>query len=101
MGTALATKAPSTSVVTAQRLGASGVGQGSGFLVADKKLTVAAGVKRDLAEIAKRDKRLSESGLAATALALAADIDNPKNSATSRSMCARALNEALADLRRT
>lgn len=42
---------------------------------------------------------LRDSVLAATALALAAEIDDPENSATSKSLCARALNETMAELR--
>lgn len=56
-------------------------------------------VKRDLAELAKRDKQLAECGHAATALALARELDSPRNSATSKSMCARALSETLDRLR--
>lgn len=52
-------------------------------------------VKRDLAAIARRDKQLAECGLAAAALALARELDSPRNSATSKSMCARALRETL------
>ena len=55
-------------------------------------------VKRDLAEIAKRDRALAESSLAATALALARELD-ARNSATSKSMCAKALNETMAMIR--
>lgn len=62
-------------------------------------LKVFAAVERDIAEIAKRDKRLAESGLAAAALALARELDKPKNSATSKSMCAKALRETLDRLR--
>jgi hypothetical protein len=61
--------------------------------------TVAAAVDRDLAQIAKLDKALAESALAASAQALAREIDDPDNSATSKSMCARALLDALAQLR--
>lgn len=42
---------------------------------------------------------LRGSGLAATALALAAEIDAPGNSATSKSMCAKALLDALDRIR--
>lgn len=60
---------------------------------------VEAAVARDIAEIAKRDEGLASSGLAAAALALARELDIPKNSATSKSMCARALAEQLDRLR--
>lgn len=52
-------------------------------------------VQRDLARL-PRD--LAESALAASALALADEIDGA-NSATSKSMCARALHDALRELR--
>jgi hypothetical protein len=42
---------------------------------------------------------LAASGLAASALALAGEIDSPLNSATSKSMCARALLDTLERLR--
>lgn len=54
-------------------------------------------VESDLKRLAKRDPVLASSALAATALALAAEIDGD-NSATSKSMCARALNETLKEL---
>lgn len=52
-------------------------------------------VRRDVAELERRLKGIKDSALAATALALAAEIDDPGNSATSKSMCARALTETL------
>lgn len=60
-----------------------------------ERLKVADAVQRDIDAIAKRDKDLAESGLAASALALAREIDAVGNSATSKSMCAKALREAL------
>ena len=68
--------------------------QGAG----SRALKVETAVKRDLAELAKRDPRLATSGMAASLLALAREIDKPGNSATSKSMCAKALNETWADL---
>lgn len=56
-------------------------------------------VQRDLAEIAERDKELSESGLAAVAVRLALELDHPYNSATSKGQCAKTLNETLDRLR--
>src|SRR4051794_21630964 len=64
-----------------------------------KAFKVVDAVQRDLAAIAKLDKDLARSGLAASALALAKELDNPENSATSKSMCARALTEQLDHLR--
>lgn len=60
-------------------------------------MTVVAAVRRDIDALAKRDRRLASSGLAALALSLAKEMD-AKNSATSKSMCARALAETLASL---
>lgn len=50
-------------------------------------------VRRELAAIAKRQPAVAESMLAGAALELARQLDSPKNSATSKSMCARALIE--------
>lgn len=61
--------------------------------------TVADAVMRELARLAKRDEWLAESPLAASALALAVQMDDPGNSATSKANCARALNETLDRLR--
>lgn len=52
-------------------------------------------VRRDLDGLAKRDPLLAESGLAASVIALARGIDNPRNSLTSKAMAARALREAI------
>lgn len=57
-------------------------------------MSVVEAVERDLKRIAKQDKVLAESALAATALALAREIDG-NNSATSKSMCSRSLNETM------
>lgn len=65
----------------------------------EPSLTVVDSVRRDLAKIATLDSELAQSGLAASALALAKELDKPGNSATSKSMCARALAEALEKLR--
>lgn len=64
----------------------------------EPSLTVVDSVRRDLAKIAQLDPELAQSGLAASALALAKELDKPANSATSKSMCARALAEALSRL---
>lgn len=66
---------------------------------AKPKLTTVAAVQSDLDAIGKLDADLAKSGLAAAALQLAREMDNSKNSATSKSMCARALRDTLADLR--
>jgi len=56
-------------------------------------------VERDLAEIRKADKALAESAMAAVAVRLAYELEDPYNSATSKSMCAKALNDTLDRLR--
>lgn len=52
-------------------------------------------VRRDLERIRRRDAELAESALAASAIELARELDQPDNSATSKAMCARAMREAL------
>jgi hypothetical protein len=56
-------------------------------------------VNSEVAAIGKRKAALAKSQLAATAVALAYELENPYNSATSKSMCARALNETMGTLR--
>lgn len=58
-------------------------------------LSVGAAVRRDLDTLAKRAPDLAESALAASSLRLAEALDDPNNSATSKSMCARALLDTL------
>jgi hypothetical protein len=53
----------------------------------------------EIAALAKREASISDTALAAAAVALAYQIDNPFNSATSKSMCARELRETMAKLR--
>lgn len=62
-------------------------------------MSVLEATQRDIAEIAKRDKGLAASGLAALAEQLAKELDSSGNSATSKSMCAKALMDALDRLR--
>lgn len=62
-------------------------------------LTVVEAVERDLKKIAERHPDVANSGLAATARALAKEIDDSDNSATSKSMCAKSLQDHLAQLR--
>lgn len=61
-------------------------------------MSVREAVECDLAEIRRTAPQLADSALAATALALAEEMDGD-NSATSKSMCARALMDALEQLR--
>lgn len=60
-------------------------------------MTVVAAVKADLLRLGSGAEG---SGLAETALALARELDKPKNSATSKSMCAKALIDVLRELQR-
>lgn len=57
--------------------------------------SVLAGVERDLGEMARRDARVPGTALAASARALAEQLDDPEASATSKANCARALRETL------
>lgn len=52
-------------------------------------------VEADLEAIRKRAPEVADSALAATAIQLAYEMENPFNSATSKSMCARSLIEIL------
>jgi hypothetical protein len=58
-------------------------------------MSVLDAVERDIAEIRKRDEGLADSALAAIAKVLAAQLDDLSNSATSKSMCAKALTETM------
>src|SRR4029077_15526050 len=60
--------------------------------------SVTEAVVLDLEELAERDPILARSAQAATAIALARELDS-ENSATSKSMCARALSETMDRLR--
>lgn len=60
---------------------------------------VAEGVYRDLAAAAAVAPALAQSALAGTAIRLAMEMENPYNSATSKSMCARALIETMEQIR--
>lgn len=60
---------------------------------------VAAAVRRDLDSIARVAPELATSALAASALSLAREMDDAGNSATSKSMCARALLDTLDRMR--
>lgn len=60
----------------------------------DEDPSVVAAVARDLAALARRDRVLAESALAASAIVLAREMDD-ENSATSKSMCARALLDTM------
>lgn len=61
-------------------------------------VSVVAAVERDVKAFAELLPGIDESAEAATALALAAELDD-RNSATSKSMCARALAELMLQMR--
>jgi hypothetical protein len=61
-------------------------------------LSVVESLRRDLDRIRKVAPDLADSTLAATAMALAAALDDP-DSSTSTSMCARALSGVMSELR--
>lgn len=61
-------------------------------------MSVFEAVERDLGRIRAVDPALADSALAMTALALAGELDG-HNSATSKSMCARALLDVMDRLR--
>lgn len=56
-------------------------------------------VLADLERLRRQDPNLADSALAMTALAMAYEIEHPFNSATSKSMCAGKLADALRELR--
>lgn len=62
-------------------------------------MSVVEAVQRDLDALAERDPELARSAIGAMALSLAAQMDNPENSATSKAGCARALADTLVQLR--
>jgi hypothetical protein len=57
--------------------------------------TVVDAVEYDLAALAERAPSIPNTALAASALELARQLDDPDNSATSKSMCSRALTETM------
>lgn len=56
-------------------------------------------VERDLAGIRERDADVADSATAAAAMRMAIELEHPYNSATSKSMCAKAMIEAMRELR--
>ena len=61
-------------------------------------MSVVEALERDLEGIRRRAPDVADSTLAAAALSLARELDDATNSATSKSMCAKALNETLATM---
>ena len=62
-------------------------------------MSVLDAVNGEMKLLAKRDKDLANSAMAETARALARELDNAGNSATSKAMCAKALNDTLDRMR--
>lgn len=62
-------------------------------------VSVVEAVQGELAELRKLSPELADGAVAASAVVLAAELDKPRNSATAKSMCARALREAMDRLR--
>jgi hypothetical protein len=60
---------------------------------------VTAAVERYLDQLRKRAPDVADSPLAASALAMARELDSAGNSATAKSMCARSLHDAMDRLR--
>ena len=56
-------------------------------------------VDRELKNLARRDKSLAESGVAAGCRAVAAKLDDPSTSATAAAACLKALVDGLDRLR--
>lgn len=58
-------------------------------------VTVAEAVRRELEKLGENHPGLASSALAMSVLAMAREIDDPDNSATSKSMCQARLQDAL------
>lgn len=58
-------------------------------------MSVRSAVEAELKALRKRAPDLADSAVAASALVLADELDDTGNSATSKSMCAKALREAM------
>lgn len=71
----------------------------SGGLASSSRSGVVEAVERDLAAIRSRSPEVADSGLAASAVALAYELEDPFVSATAKSMCAKALADAMVRLR--
>jgi hypothetical protein len=54
--------------------------------------SVASAVEEDLEMIRKRDAKVADSALAAAALRMGRELDDPFNSASAKAQCARALH---------
>jgi hypothetical protein len=63
--------------------------------VASRARTVVQSTRADLERLRERAPELADGALAASALVLARQLDDPRTSATSKSMCAKALREVI------
>jgi hypothetical protein len=70
-----------------------------GVVAARRRGPVEAGCRAGHRGDHRRDPDLAEGGLAMAALQMAREMDNPNNSATSKSMCGKTLADTLATLR--
>lgn len=61
--------------------------------------SVTRAVEIELEQLAERDPQLADGAIAATALALAAMLDDRDGAATAKATCARALTEIMEKLR--
>lgn len=68
-------------------------------LVLSGRTDVVASVERKIGALRALDPEIAEAPEAAAALAMAYEIQHPFNSATSKSMCVRAMSEAVERLR--
>lgn len=66
---------------------------------AARPMRVVTAVERDLERLRRRDGDLADSALAQSAVVMAFEIENPYNSATSKSYCQARLAETLRELR--
>lgn len=77
----------------------SGDGGSVWFAAVSALVSLVDAVGRDVAALVVRAPALRDSALVAVALALAAEVDRPGNSATSKSLCARCVVDAMERLR--
>lgn len=62
-------------------------------------MSVVEATRREIERLAAGNEDIAEGALAASALELASQLDDPGNSATSKSMCAKVLLETLDKIR--
>jgi hypothetical protein len=66
-----------------------------GPLAESSETSVATAVEEDLEQIRKRDAKVAASAVAASALQMGRELDDPYNSASAKAQCARALQAHL------